>query len=162
MRYLFLGVGALLLFSFVDGRCDCLLHFTGGDSISVSWYKQTAKAVMCEYAGGTIKVPISRIRHITSMPTELRKHRWKDIPRILFPGPLLLCLDPVVTEDDFWEAAHIPPIDLEAYNERERLKSRLQENLETFRRASRHRDLTGKKRAIEAMARTSAHLSRLR
>ena len=162
MKCLFLGVGALLLFSSVNGRCDCRLHFIGGDSISVSRYKQTAKAVMCEYAGGTIKVPSSRIHRITSVPTDIRNHMGKDIPRMFIPGPLFLSVDSVVTKDDFWKATHIPPIDLETYNERQRLKSRLQEDLETFRRASRHRDSAGKKRAIEAMARTSDRLSRLR
>ena len=117
---------------------------------------------MCEYAGGTFKVPSSRIHHITSVPTDIRNQRGKDIPRMLIPGPLFLSADPVVPKDDFWKATHIPSIDLEAYNERQRLKSQLQEDLKTFRRASRHRDLAGKKRAIEAMARTSARLSRLR
>jgi len=83
------------------------------------------------------------------------------MPLMLLPGPVKrLVVGTESVADTLRTAAPIAPLDFEGYHHKQRLKARLQEGIERFRQASKARDPVAKKRAMEAVQRASAQLSR--
>ena len=161
--FLFVIAVSLLIIPAI-ARCDHLLYLTNGDSISVPRYWLMGNHIKFEYLGGTIKIPASRVDHISELANNPYTHSaGGGIPRMLLPGPInLLSTETGAEKSGFRKTGSVLSVDLEAYDLKQDLRNRLQEGLERFKRASMNRDAAGKNEAIEDMSRISQRLSRLR
>lgn len=147
----------------LPGTCysSFLLQLSNGNRFIVSEHWERGNLVGFYSHGGTIEIPKERIRKITRY--EVNTGADSDsLPRILLPKPVKKFSGrSKEAQHGIKKAARIKPISLESYKNRQDLKAKLQQALETFRQASKNRDVEAKRRAIEDMTRTSAQLSRL-
>ncbi len=138
-----------------------LVQLTNGNRFIVSEHWERGNLVGFYSHGGKIEIPKERIRKIIRYEANTGTDS-DGLLRILLPKPVeILPARSAETEHRIKKAARIKPISLESYKNKQNLKAKLQQALETFRQASGNRDIEAKRRAIEDMTRTSAQLSRL-
>lgn len=142
------------------GWCDDRVQITGEESRFGREQRQVNNDFLVDNPIGQMKGPGLRAQTLSTAPVSTGETGADRIPLMLLPGPpKRLFVGTERASGNLRPAVPIPPIDFEAYDER-RLKARLQEGLERFRRASKDRDPEAKKRAIEDVRRASAQLSR--
>jgi len=138
-----------------------LVQLTNGNRFIVSEHWERGNLVGFYSHGGKIEIPKERIRKITRYQANTEADS-DGLPQILLPKPVeILTTGSAEAQHGIKKAARIKPISLESYKNKQDLKAKLQQALETFRQASGNRDIEAKRRAIEDMTRTSAQLSRL-